>query len=124
LIRLSRTGFGRPVADAHIETSRRIFLGFLFIGFLSVTVLHLAQAQTAGTPREPIVVQVIQLDHADANQLAATLSPLLSKHGSIVPYVPTNTLIIRDRKSIVENLVRIIKGPADSQADQRNSEIP
>ena len=59
--------------------------------------------------REPIVVKVIRLDHADAEQLASVLSPLLSKDGRMIAYPPTNTLIIKDRKSLVEQLVRVIK---------------
>jgi type II secretory pathway component GspD/PulD (secretin) len=94
-----------------------IFLALLFMESLWVGIPHFAQAQTAGSPREPIIIRVIQLDYADANQLAAVLSPLLSEHGSIVPYTPTNILIIRDKKSVVEKLVRIIKGPSDPEAN-------
>ncbi len=64
--------------------------------------------------REPIVIKVIRLDYADAEQLASVLSPLLTRDGRMVAYSPTNTLIIRDRKSLVEQLVRVIKGVSDS----------
>jgi len=57
-----------------------------------------------------MVVKVIRLDHADAERLASVLRPLLTKDGRITTYSPTNTLIIRDRKSLVEQLVRVIKG--------------
>jgi general secretion pathway protein D len=57
-----------------------------------------------------MVVKVIRLDHADAEELATVLRPLLTKDGVITAYSPTNTLIIRDRKSKVEQLVRVIKG--------------
>ena len=57
-----------------------------------------------------MVVKVIRLDHADAQRLASVLRPLLTKDGRIAAYSPTNTLIIRDRKSIVEQLVKVIKG--------------
>lgn len=63
--------------------------------------------------REPIVVKVIRLDHADAEHLASVLRPLLTKDGRITAYSPTNTLIIRDRKSLVEQLVRVIKGVSE-----------
>lgn len=59
---------------------------------------------------ERIVVCMIQLEHAEAEELAAVLQPLLSPAGSIVPYRPTNTLIIRDRASVVEKLSIVIKG--------------
>jgi type II secretory pathway component GspD/PulD (secretin) len=61
--------------------------------------------------REPIVIEVIRLDHADAERLASVLRPLLTRDGLITAYTPTNTLIIRDRASLVEQLVKIIKGP-------------
>ena len=67
--------------------------------------------QQAGS-RKPIVTKVIRLDHADAEQLASVLRPLLSRDGLITAYTPTNTLIIRDRASLVQNLVRVIKGPS------------
>ena len=60
-----------------------------------------------------MAIKVIRLDYADAQQLASVLSPLLSKDGRMIAYPPTNTLIIRDRKSLVEQLVRVIKGVSD-----------
>ncbi len=59
---------------------------------------------------ERVVVCMIQLEHAEAEELAAVLQTLLSPAGSIVPYRPTNTLIIRDRASVVEKLSIVIKG--------------
>ncbi len=56
------------------------------------------------------IVCMIQLEHADAEYLASVLKPFLSPQGSIVPYVHTNTLIIKDRASIVNMLAEIIKG--------------
>ncbi|MFX0200019.1 MAG: SUMF1/EgtB/PvdO family nonheme iron enzyme [Candidatus Hodarchaeota archaeon] len=67
-------------------------------------------AQERRPSRDPIVVQVIHLDYADAEHLASILAPFLSKEGRIVAYSPTNSLIIRDRKSLVKKLVKIIKG--------------
>jgi type II secretory pathway component GspD/PulD (secretin) len=63
--------------------------------------------------REPIVVQVIHLDYADAEHIASVLAPLLSKDGRVVAYTPTNSLIIRDRASLVKELLKIIKGVPD-----------
>ncbi len=60
--------------------------------------------------REPIVTKVIRLDHADAERLASVLRPLLTRDGLITAYAPTNTLIIRDRASLVKQLVKVIKG--------------
>lgn len=69
----------------------------------------LAQEKTTSSG-ERIIVCMIQLEHADAEYLASVLKPFLSPQGSIVPYVNTNTLIIKDRASIVNMLAEIIKG--------------
>ena len=59
---------------------------------------------------ERIVFCMIQLEHADAEELAVVLEPFLSPAGSITSYRPTNSLIIRDRLSVVEKLSTVIKG--------------
>jgi type II secretory pathway component GspD/PulD (secretin) len=53
---------------------------------------------------------MIQLEHADAEYLASVLKPFLSSEGSLTPYKPTNTLIIRDREPVVNMLSEVIKG--------------
>jgi len=53
---------------------------------------------------------MIRLEHADAEHLASVLRPFLSAQGSLSAYAPTNTLIIKDRASIVNMLAEIIKG--------------
>jgi type II secretory pathway component GspD/PulD (secretin) len=80
----------------------------VLILILCPTCISLAQMEKPTGER--IVVCMIQLEHADAGELAAVLEPLLSPAGSIVPYRPTNILIIRDRASIVEQLAIAIKG--------------
>jgi type II secretory pathway component GspD/PulD (secretin) len=57
-----------------------------------------------------MVVCMIQLEHADAEHLASVLRPFLSPDGSLSPYTPTNTLIIKDRQPVVNMLSEIIKG--------------
>ncbi|UCG81774.1 MAG: hypothetical protein JSV60_05745 [Desulfobacterales bacterium] len=96
-------------------------LGFLLIMFLLWIHPHLSDAQAGGSRRDPIVIRVVQLDYANAEHLASVLSPLLSKDGRIVPYAPTNTLIIKDRASLVQKLVTIIKGPVDTEGISPNS---
>jgi hypothetical protein len=59
------------------------------------------------------VVCLLPLEHADAEHLAAVLSPLLSPQGTISAYAPTNTLIIKDRPSTVRMLVEAVKGSSD-----------
>ena len=60
-----------------------------------------------------MVIQIIHLDYADAEYLASVLAPLLSMDGRVVAYRPTNSLIIKDRASLVKTLVKIIKGDPD-----------
>ena len=83
----------------------------LFIAWLCLTPL-VVHGQYTRPLREPIVIKVIRLDHADAERLASILRPLLTRDGLITAYAPTNTLIIRDRASLVKQLVEVIKGPS------------
>lgn len=71
-------------------------------------------AQYQGPRDDPIVIQIIELDHANAADLAKVLTPFLSKDGRITAYGPTNSLIIKDRKSIVRELVKVIKGKMEN----------
>jgi len=89
----------------------RSFPVLLFIAWLCLAPL-VVHGQHARPPREPIVIKIIRLDHADVERLASVLRPLLTRDGLITAYAPTNTLIIRDRASLVKQLVKVIKGPA------------
>jgi len=89
---------------------RRAYRIFVLV-FIIVPVLSgLTIAQREKTPGGRIVVCMIQLEHADAEYLASVLKPFLSPEGSLVPYKPANTLIIRDREPVVNMLSEIIKG--------------
>ena len=67
---------------------------------------------------------MLPLEHADAKQLADVLAPFLSPRGKMVAYPPTNTLIIRDQPSVVEMLIKVIKGKADLSACQNFQDGP
>jgi general secretion pathway protein D len=54
--------------------------------------------------------EVIKLDYADASELAHTLSHIAPYEVIIVPYPPTNSLIIRGNPEKVQELIYIIKG--------------
>jgi type II secretory pathway component GspD/PulD (secretin) len=88
---------------------------FTLAPVLLIPLIHLypSYAQEAKPSRDPIVIRVIHLDYADAEYLASVLAPLLSKEGRVVAYRPTNSLIIKDRASLVKTLVKIIKGEPD-----------
>jgi type II secretory pathway component GspD/PulD (secretin) len=103
--------------DFCIKIRKIIFWVREYPGFSFAVVLLLmlyptcfSHAQMEKTHGERMVVCMIQLEHADAEELAAVLQPLLSPAGSIVPYRPTNVLIIKDRSSRVEQLSIAIKG--------------
>jgi type II secretory pathway component GspD/PulD (secretin) len=87
--------------------------GLLFFALLFFIPRHAAYAQHTRPLREPIVVRVIHLDYADAEHMASVLAPVLSKDGRVVAHTPTNSLIIRDRASLVKELLKIIKGVPD-----------
>jgi type II secretory pathway component GspD/PulD (secretin) len=78
--------------------------------FLFAFSIHTSYAQENGPTTDPIIIQVIPLDYANAEYLSSVLAPLLTDEGQIVAYMPTNSLIIKDRKSQVVKLVKIIKG--------------
>ena len=82
----------------------RIILFFILI------CSNYSYSQFPAPRNEPVVIKIVQLEHADAEDLAEVLRPFLSKDGSITAYRPANTLIIKDRKSIVRELVKVIKG--------------
>jgi type II secretory pathway component GspD/PulD (secretin) len=70
--------------------------------------LNAQERRTVSVQR--VIICLIPLEHADARHLASTLAPFLSPEGSIAPYTPTNTLIIKDRAYNVDRLARIITG--------------
>ena len=85
----------------------------IFIGIFSIIPLIFSENSFSQYPaprNDPIVIQIVQLEHADAEELAELLRPFLSKDGRITAYGPANSLIIKDRKSIVRELVKVIKG--------------
>jgi general secretion pathway protein D len=47
--------------------------------------------------------------HADANEIRALLTPLVSKQSSLLAYPPTNTLILTDISSNISRLLKIIR---------------
>ena len=89
---------------------RRAYLIFALILIFLPVLSDLSIAQREKTPGGRLVVCMIQLEHADAEYLASILEPFLSPEGSLTPYQPTNTLIIKDREPVVNMLSEIIKG--------------
>jgi type II secretory pathway component GspD/PulD (secretin) len=96
--------------------SLRLFLALLLV--LLFTGFALAQQGKKVGGR--IIVCMIQLEHADAENLASILKPFLSPEGSIASYRQANTLIIRDREPVVNMLAKIIKGKPCTQVSHQS----
>jgi len=106
--------YSKTVRYHYIFTILR-FAVYAMLGFiLALISSDTSFSQYAGPRDEPIVIQIVQLNHADAEDLAKVLTPFLSKDGRITAYGPANSLIIRDRKSIVRELVTVIKGKMEN----------
>ncbi len=56
-----------------------------------------------------IITQLIPLEYADASQILSLLSPLVSPHGNITVYSPTNTLICTDFASNMKKIATIVQ---------------
>jgi type II secretory pathway component GspD/PulD (secretin) len=73
------------------------------------------QPTTPPEVREPVdalIIKVVPLTYARAAELAYTLSLVAPPRVRIVPYRPTNSLIISGPAASVEELVNIIKPSA------------
>lgn len=92
----------------------RIFISVLML-LVSLASLEFSKAQASAPGGGPIVIQVVELEYAEAHQLATVLAPLLSPEGRILAHSPTNSLLIEDRASIVKRMVKIIKGPSKTE---------
>lgn len=65
---------------------------------------------------EKTLTQVVQVNHADATQLATILRPLLPQHAHMAAHASSNTLVIVDTASNVNRIVNIIR-----RIDQANN---
>ena len=63
--------------------------------------------------QERVIICMVPIEYADAEQLAKVLTPFLSPQGKITAYSPTNTLEIKDQPSAVRMLIKVIKGKED-----------
>ncbi|HEY7535674.1 MAG TPA: type II secretion system secretin GspD [Thermodesulfobacteriota bacterium] len=62
-----------------------------------------------GTPSDIYVTRLIPLKNINAQEVANTLKPLISKEGDILAYAPLNTLIIVETASNLNRLLKIIE---------------
>jgi type II secretory pathway component GspD/PulD (secretin) len=91
---------------------------------LLLIILSMVNAGQLNSYQERIIICMLPLEHADAEQLANTLTPFLSIQGKIVAYSPTNTLIIRDQPSVLKMLLKVIKGREDLSQCQNFENLP
>ena len=91
----------------------KLAVSVLLMLLFSLLPIAYIDAQDQEVHCDPVIIRVIELDHADAQTLVFSLQPFLSPQGRIRAYAPTNSLIIKDRQSIVNDLLRIIKGTTD-----------
>ncbi len=86
--------------------------------------LSMANAGQLYSYQERVIICMLPLEHADAEQLADVLAPFLSPQGKIAAYSPTDTLIIKDQPSVVRMLIKVIKGRADLSECQNFENTP
>ncbi len=77
-----------------------------------VKILPDADAKHSGMPTqgegEEIITQVVAVKHVAAAQLVPILRPLVPPQGHLAAHAQTNTLIIADRVSNIQRLLRIV----------------
>lgn len=60
-------------------------------------------------PEDTLVTQIVTLQYADLNEVQRLVQTLASANASVIPYPPTNTLIISDGMASLNRLMKIIK---------------
>ncbi|MCK5685548.1 type II secretion system protein GspD, partial [bacterium] len=73
---------------------------------------------------DKIVTQLIPLKYADVNVITKLFKPLISKGSIILPYAPTNTLIVTDVYSNIKRLFKIINTIDVKNAGRQITVIP
>ena len=70
--------------------------------------LHIYQGTSWAPRTDKLITQIVPLRYIDAKQVQQTLAQLVSTN-SIIPYAPTNTLIISDTGYKVRRILQIIE---------------
>jgi len=97
--------------DGKLKNNETLSFSTKFFTF--VILFTIANAGQLYSFQERIIIFLVPLEYADAEQLADVLAPFLSPQGNIVAYSPTNTLIIKDQTSVEKNPIKVIKGKPD-----------
>jgi len=77
-----------------------------------------------GETEDKIVTQLIPLKYADTTAIKTLFTPFISKGSIILPYPPTNTLIITDVYSNIKRLIKIINAIDIKDVGRQISVIP
>ena len=102
----------------------RLFRLAVILAALTVPVVGAGQPATPSGAREPVgatIIKVVPLTYARAGELAYILSLVAAPRVRVVPYYPTNSLIIAGPPAEVEQLIDIIK---PSARDSSSAEVP
>lgn len=90
----------------------------MYPGLYSIMVMVLCTAGAAAEPPEPATspdaawrVKVIELQYADAFEVARALSQVLPPEIRIVPYGPTNSLLIGGPAAVLESVTEDDESP-------------
>jgi general secretion pathway protein D len=67
------------------------------------------QSETAPPASDRFITRLIPLKYIDAEAIAETLKPLVSKDASLVAYAPTNTVILTDAATNISRILSIVK---------------
>jgi transposase InsO family protein len=104
-----------PAAILHRGALMHVFRLAVTLVALATPVVVAGQPATPSGAREPVeamIIKVVPLTYARAGELAHTLSQVAPPRVRIVPYYPTNSLIISGPPAAVEQLIDIIKPSA------------
>jgi general secretion pathway protein D len=59
--------------------------------------------------RDTYVTRLIPLRYVDATDISNSLKPLVSRDASMIPYGPTNTIILSDTAYVINKIIDIIR---------------
>ncbi len=71
--------------------------------------LETVQGSRPSPNRDLFVTRLVPLSYIDAESITNTIKPLVSKDASMVPYPPTNTIIITDTASNIRRILTILE---------------
>ena len=98
--------------------------------FLKVTTLIKAKGSSevfsgAYTPdTDQMITRIIQLKHSNVAQVSQFINKAVSPQGNLQSYEPTNTLVITDFGSKINNFMKIIRQIDESSVNEQMAVIP